>query len=152
MSTVLALDLGTNCGWAMKADGNPLKSGTWHLKPLQFETEAQRYVRFRDKLRAAIKAGVTHVVFEAVNFAVTTDAAHMYGGFRAILMVECTEAKIPMSSFGPGQIKKHATGKGNAKKQQMLETALTKWPDQNVSDDNQADALWLLDYLLENRK
>ena len=41
-------------------------------------------------------------------------------------------------------IKKHATGKGNASKEAMLASARSKGHD--PSDDNEADALALLDW------
>jgi hypothetical protein len=45
-----------------------------------------------------------------------------------------------------GTVKKHATGKGNSNKDAMVEAARSKWPDIDIKDDNQADALWIWDW------
>jgi Holliday junction resolvasome RuvABC endonuclease subunit len=46
-----------------------------------------------------------------------------------------------------GTIKKHATGKGNASKEEMIAAARAK--GFNPTDDNQADALMLLCFAIE---
>jgi crossover junction endodeoxyribonuclease RuvC len=74
------------------------------------------------------------------------DAAHIYGGLLAILSEECERRNIPYSGVPVGSIKRHATGKGNADKEKMLTFARARW-GKIVTDDNHADALWILDYV-----
>lgn len=143
---ILALDLGQNCGWAMLSDGK-IKSGVWDLKPSKFDSHGQRFLTFKRHLETEIIiGGVEKVYYEAVRKHIGTDAAQAYGGYMAHVQSVCLENDIPYTGVPVQTIKKHATGKGNADKQQMVDAAIKKFPRTNVIDDNQADALWLLDY------
>jgi len=53
-----------------------------------------------------------------------------------------------ISRVSPSEIKKHAVGKGNAKKDELVVAAARKWPDQDIKTNDQADALWLLDLMI----
>lgn len=148
MATVLALDLGTKCGWAFGSDGDT-HSGTWDLAPnklRRFEGGGMRFVRFCEMLDALPK--FDRVVFEEVRRHLGVDAAHAYGGYMSHLAAYCEKRGIPYTAVPVQTIKKHATGKGNAKKDAMIAAAAVKWPAKNVTDDNEADALWLLDFVL----
>jgi Holliday junction resolvasome RuvABC endonuclease subunit len=63
----------------------------------------------------------------------------------AILQAECEAKELPYSGIPVGTIKKRATGKGNASKEEMVAAAKLKWPGEIIVDDNQADALWILE-------
>ncbi len=59
---------------------------------------------------------------------------------------------IKCDSYGVGTIKKHATGKGNAKKPQMIEAANKTYSNKlgkKITDDNEADALHILGLAIE---
>jgi len=59
----------------------------------------------------------------------------------------CGKHGIPYMGVPVGTIKKHATGKGNASKEGMVVAAIENgW---QPKDDNEADALWLLDLVLK---
>ena len=77
------------------------------------------------------------------------DAAHAYGGFLATLTAWCEHHQIPYSGVPVGTIKKHATGKGNADKQAMVEAA--RRIGHHPQDDNEADAIMLLMWAIEHR-
>lgn len=142
---VLALDLGTKCGWATNA--YVLSSGSWNLKAKTTESIGQRYLNFKEELKGMHHAVLFDlIVYEEVHAHAAVDAAHVYGGLQAILQTFCLENSIEYKGVGVGTIKKHATGKGNAKKDAMICAASMKWPAVNILDDNHADALWLLDY------
>ena len=51
---------------------------------------------------------------------------------------------MPLRPVGVGTVKKHWTGRGNAKKHEMIEVARTK--GFHPVDDNHADALAILSY------
>jgi crossover junction endodeoxyribonuclease RuvC len=53
--------------------------------------------------------------------------------------------EVEYSALSPSEIKKHATGKGNAKKDAMIESARKKFPNIEIVDDNHADAIWIYD-------
>ena len=135
---ILALDPGTKCGYAL----SPLESGTWDLSPRRFEGGGMRFVKLRNYLIKACEE-VDMVVFEEVRGHKGTDAAHVYGGIVAIITEHCELKEIPYSGIPVGTIKKYATGLGNANKEAMLKAAKERWPDIDLVDDNQADALHL---------
>lgn len=151
---ILALDLGTEMGWATEIDGHR-HFGTWTFRSGRYEGGGMRFLRFHKQLDTFMVyqrdglyrvKGVSAIYFEEVRRHLGVDAAHVYAGFMTVLQVWCEERKIPYQGIPVGTIKKHATGKGNANKEQMMEAALRHgW---NVEDDNQADALLLLDYVL----
>lgn len=144
---ILALDLGTTTGWALTQNGQ-IHSGSQLFKPQRFDGGGMRYLRFQRWLNELNQAEnpIAMVVFEEVRRHVSTDSAHAYGGFMATLTSWCEAQKIPYQGVPVGTIKKHATGKGNASKEEMMAAARAK--GFNPSDDNQADALALLDWAI----
>jgi Holliday junction resolvasome RuvABC endonuclease subunit len=109
-----------------------------------------RFLRLKKEIQAAHElAGFKEVYFEEVRGHKGVDAAHIYGGIVAVLTSFCEDLGIPYQGIPAGTIKKHATGKGNSNKELMLSSAQAKWPEQDIKDDNQADALWLLDVVLQ---
>ena len=148
---VIALDLGTRTGFAIQS-GRTTISGTMDFTPKRFESSAMRFVRFRQWITELVMDGPCHIAFEEVRRHMGTDAAHCYGGLLAHLL-EITEVNgIACEGIPVGTIKRHATGKGNAGKPLMIDAALNRWPHQDVQDDNHADALCLLDYILTRDK
>lgn len=153
MRIPIALDLGTKTGWALLMDGR-IVSGTWTFAPGRFEGGGIRYLRFRQRLEELIEeltGGDVVMYFEEVRAHKGAAAAHAYGGFMATLTAYCEEHSIPYQGIPVGTIKKHATGKGNSNKQKMMAAAVQQWPDEDFVDDNEVDARWLLDYMLESK-
>lgn len=145
MKTLLAFDLGTTTGWA-SINTSGYSSGTIKLKGGRFEGGGMRFLRFESQIQELFGLLKPDAVFyEEVRRHMGTDAAHIYGGLWAKLTAECERRMIPYQGFPVGTVKKLATGKGNAGKDAMIQAAKTKWPDQNITDDNQADALWVLE-------
>lgn len=153
MSTViLALDLGTQTGWALSAIDQPITSGSESFKPQRFEGGGMRYLRFKRWL-TEIKQTVDMidaVYFEEVRRHVGVDAAHAYGGFLTTVTAWCEHHQIPYQGVPVGTIKKHATGKGNASKDDMIAAVIKR--GFNPADDNEADALALLHWALDTQE
>ena len=61
----------------------------------------------------------------------------------------CEHHQIPYEGVPVGTIKKHATGKGNAGKEDMIASAQAR--GHNPADDNEADAIALV-YLTHARQ
>jgi len=141
MKNILAIDLGTKCGWAI----TPQRSGTWDLTPSTFDSKGMRFVKFQKHLEIALQ-GIDFVVYEEVRMHNGVHAAHVYGGLMAILQAECEKKGIHYAGVGVGTLKKFATGKGNAKKDKMILAANRMFPAINIKDDNHADALCILKY------
>lgn len=80
---------------------------------------------------------------------VGVDAAHAYGGFMGQLTAWCEHHQIPYEGIPVGTIKKHATGKGNAGKEEMIASVQAR--GHQPVDDNEADAIALA-YLARDRQ
>ena len=76
-------------------------------------------------------------------------AALNYGGLKTIIELFALERKIPIYPVPVGTLKKWATGKGNSNKKVMMQTCETRLGIK-PRDDNEVDALWLLDYIIKN--
>jgi hypothetical protein len=139
---ILALDLGTHMGWAC-SDG---QSGMQDFSTKRIEGGGMRFLRFQRWLETH---DPSEIYFEEVRNHKGVHAAHVYGGFKATLMTFCEQHKIPYESVPVGTIKKHATGKGNAGKPQMV--AAANRMGCKTQDDNEADAFCLLDYVIKQR-
>ena len=150
--TVLALDLGTTTGWALRSNDHQIAHGFVSLRPQRFEGGGMRYLRFKRWL-SELKAMATEihaVYFEEVRRHVGVDAAHVYGGLMATLTTWCEHHNIPYQGVPVGTIKKHATGKGNASKDEVIAAMRAK--GHPVTDDNEADALALLHWAIETQE
>jgi Holliday junction resolvasome RuvABC endonuclease subunit len=144
--SILALDLGTTTGWALQCRDGRIISGSESFKPQRFEGGGMRFLRFRRWLTEIKQSSdwLDAVFFEEVRRHAGVDAAHAYGGFLATLTAWCEHHGIPYQGVPVGTIKKHATGKGNASKEEMIEAIRALGYD--PEDDNEADALALLHY------
>ena len=86
-TTILALDLGTTTGWALRGSDGHIISGSESFRPQRFEGGGMRYLRFKRWLTdiKQCNAGIDQVVFEEVRRHAGVDAAHAYGGFMGQL-------------------------------------------------------------------
>jgi Holliday junction resolvasome RuvABC endonuclease subunit len=150
-TTILALDLGTHTGWALLNLDGTITSGTEHFKPQRFEGGGMRFLRFKRWLAELLTASgsINAVYFEEVRRHAGVDAAHAYGGFMGHLTAWCELHNIPYQGVPVGTIKKHATGKGNAGKDDMISSARQRGHD--PADDNEADALALLHWAVQTQ-
>lgn len=147
-TTTLALDLGTTTGWALQTRDAHITHGFVSFKSQRFEGGGMRFLRFKHWL-AEIKTmtgEINAVYFEEVRRHVGVDAAHVYGGLMATLTTWCEHHRIPYQGVPVGTIKKHATGKGNAGKAEVI--AAMRALGHPVTDDNEADALAILHWAL----
>ena len=131
---ILALDIATKTGWKTKT-----ASGVWDLKPNRGESSGMRIVRFHSKVKELI-------ALENIEIVAYERAGGMFKGAIIVesemigaLILYCTENNIEMACYSATEIKKFATGKGNAKKEAMIEAA--KELGYNPKDDNEADAI-----------
>ncbi len=150
-TTILALDLGTTTGWALAQTDAQITSGSQSFKPQRFEGGGMRFLRFKRWLTDIKQCSpdISLIVFEEVRRHAGVDAAHAYGGFMGQLTAWCEHHQIPYEGVPVGTIKKHATGKGNASKDQMIQAMQAR--HHSVADDNEADALALLYWAIEMR-
>lgn len=148
--TILALDLGTNTGWALSL----AKSGTHHFEIDYREAPGMLWDRFYDWLEGMI---VEHDVEEIIYESCVHQKGHAARVINSLVcIVELLSFKHGVTVRGCHQstLKKHATGTGKHGKGQskleMKRAARKKWPKKKYVDDNHIDALWLLDYARTN--
>ena len=151
MITILALDLGTTTGWAMRLADGVVVSGTMEFRSGRYEGGGMRFLRFRSWLDHLLDGAKTIdlIYFEEVRRHAGTDAAHIYGGFLAHLSAWCELKHIPYQGVPVGTIKRHATGKGNAAKDAVI--AAMQARGFNPKDDNEADALAILTWAIDTQ-
>ena len=154
-TTLLALDLGTTTGWALRTPEGQIAHGFVSFKSQRFEGGGMRYLRFRRwltdmKATLAAPEGPGAVYFEEVRRHLGVDAAHVYGGLLATLTAWCEHHEIPYQGVPVGTIKRHATGRGNAGKHEVI-TAMRAL-GHAVTDDNEADALAILHWAIAQDK
>jgi Holliday junction resolvasome RuvABC endonuclease subunit len=140
---MLFIDPATACGFAAGSmvEGKPqLISGEWDLSRTRFDAWAMTPIKLKRELEALHKStGFTHVGYEQVRRHMSTDAAHLYGALVAAIQEFCMIKGIPFESVGVGTLKKFWTGKGNAKKPDMILAARERGFE--PATDNEADAL-----------
>jgi len=144
--TLLAIDLGTTTGWALRSSGL-ITSGTVSFRPNRYDGGGMRYLRFQNWLAEMdrLSGPIATIFYEDTG----TDAAHVYGGLMATLTAWAEQHGVPYQGVPVGTIKKYATGKGNANKQAMIDAARAKgfYP----KDDNEADAIAILLWAIETK-
>lgn len=145
MKTMLGIDPGTACGWALLRDGKLIEAGAWDLGARRHEGGGMRFLRLRSLLAEVGRMSIDAVAYEEIRRHMGVDAAHIYGGIIATLSSWCEERGTPYQGVPVGTVKKLATGKGNAEKVYMLAAALEKWPNLRESKvtHDVADACWI---------
>ncbi len=148
---ILALDLGTTTGWALRGFDGLVTTGTASFKPGRYDGGGMRYLRFTNWLTELdrLSGPVGTIWFEEVRRHAGTDAAHVYGGLMASLTSWAELRGIPYEGVPVGTIKRHATGKGNANKAAMI--AAAKARGFSPADDNEADAIAILHWAIETQ-
>jgi hypothetical protein len=150
-STILALDLGTTTGWALRGHDGLITTGTVSFRPGRYDGGGMRYLRFTNWLTELdrLSGPVGELYFEEVRRHAGTDAAHVFGGLLAVLTSWAELRGLPYQGVPVGTIKKFLTGQGNAPKQAMLDAARKR--GFSPTDDNEADAIAILLWALQTR-
>ena len=137
---ILALDVATHTGWATEG-----ASGVWNLTPKRDESAGVRLLRLKAKIREIISLDeIDLVVFERSQ-GQHQNAVIVQSELHGVVKLYCEENNIQYVAYSPSEIKKHATGKGNAKKSDMVKAAQEKYGLKS-SDDNEADAVHIYHY------
>lgn len=99
----------------------------------------ERLVRIADAVRRLAVADLA--VIEGYAFGRQNQAAHL-GELGGVIRVSLFGLGVPYVEVPPALLKKFATGKGNASKEDMLVAAVKRLGYDGASND-EADALWL---------
>jgi Holliday junction resolvasome RuvABC endonuclease subunit len=148
---LLALDLATQTGWALLANG-VLSSGTVSFKRYAgckskvADHVGQSYLNFQRWLRDTITADKPDTIAfeEPMGHMKSAKATNVLHGFRALVMLNAAHYQITVRGYPQTAVKKFATDRGNARKPEMLAWARDAFPEQDLQSEDQADALAVL--------
>ncbi len=165
---ILALDTATRTGYALLASG-VISSGVFDCsirtrptKTLEADHPGKRFYRFQQWLRDAIRNTQPDlIVYERIvgGVAAGGHTTLIQKGLEALVITEAyrssyEEEHIPIWTFAAATIKKWAINSGVLNHESKIDVsrqAFLKFSDQEWiqtargPDDNQADALWILD-------
>jgi Holliday junction resolvasome RuvABC endonuclease subunit len=127
MTKILALDLGSNLGFALH-DNGVIVSGVESFRPKKKnENKGERWERLVAFLNIFLLAHSPKIVaYEKVRNHKGIQASHMYGAYEAILELICYKLNIRLIPLEVGHIKKHFTGRGNASKEMIIDECLNR--------------------------
>jgi Holliday junction resolvasome RuvABC endonuclease subunit len=125
-------------------------AGTWDLAKGKSEAAVARFERLREHLDGL--AYVPNVcAYELVQWRhKSTRAARIYWGLVAVLELWCGERGIPLIPISVANVKRRATGRGDASKDDMLEAAAETFPDVELASHDTADALFVAAAAVDN--
>jgi hypothetical protein len=148
---ILAIDLGTTTGFAIRTNDGAITSGTVSFRPSRYDGGGIRYLRFRAWLDSMAEdaAGIGVVHYEEIRRHLSTDAAHVHGGLLATLTAWCEQRGVAYQGVPVGTIKRFIAGKGNADKQAVI--AAVRARGFSPADDNEADAIAILLWAIETQ-
>lgn len=141
---ILALDCGTNTGWASEVDGR-IESGVQDFSLKRGESKGIRFLRFNTWLKIMLELVKPHIV--------VYEMAHLRGGHATEILVGmttrieefCESKNIEYSSVHSAMLKKFSTGSGKANKEDMIKAATLKF-GRVIDSDDEADALLILEW------
>lgn len=138
---ILALDPAAKCGFA-HSNG---QRGVWQLTGTADEHAGKRLVRLAEHIEWVRRNwGLDKLAFEDASFGSPNPAVQaMHNELRGVIKRAAAEYGIAFVAYKPTSIKAFATGKGNAKKDQMVRAAATML-GVKTEDDNVADASFVL--------
>lgn len=141
----LGIDPGSTCGWAVHNGETLVAAGTWDIRPPRGSSPGMRYIYLRTRLDEIHKAfpALALVIYEQAHQ--RGGAATEYAfGCATHIQAWCAERGLEHQSLHTATLKKFATGRGNAKKPEMLAAAnADRWMGFRFKDDNEADAAFL---------
>lgn len=140
-TTILSLDIGTNCGWAHSSG----PSGVERFEQRRGDSPGMRWLAYVAWLqRMLLTAPFEIIVYERPGFLKSRAANHVLNVMVGLTEKVAAEQRLEITFRESKEVKKWATGKGNADKAAMLAAAQQKFGP-HITNDNEADALWLLD-------
>ena len=139
MIPVVGLDPSLRATGLALPDGELLTITTPSCNTLDDRIERVRHVVGKVGVRVGIGA---LVVIEGPAFGMNNKATHELAGLWWALVVRLAEQGNQIAVLSPGQLKKFATGNGNAKKPDMR-MALYQRAGLDIRSDDEVDALWL---------
>lgn len=148
---ILSLDLAIKTGWATFFD-HKINSGVQEFILKRGESPGMRFLRFRAWLKdveSLCPGRIDLIVFEQAHHRGGA-ATQLCVGMVTDVLAFAADIKAETMPVHTGSLKKYATGKGNAGKEEMK--AAARKMGYLPIDDNEADACLLLEYAMEDLK
>ena len=134
---ILALDIATVCGFRTET-----ASGVWNFnKQKRGDSYGMRLIRFKSSIKEILDLEEIDVVVYERPAGMFKSSIIVASEMIGVLIALCEERQIQYTAYSATEIKKFATGKGNAKKEDMIKAAIAL--GFNPADDNEADAIHL---------
>ena len=168
---VIGIDFGTTSGYAWTDTGkvDAILSGEWKLGGNKHEGGGMRYARFEALLRELIEKSpgfdsnspsvavfyeiAPPMVSDPSRGRATSSSRETYGAFLGVTQALCEKLQVPYLGVKVSDVKRKATGKGNASKELVIQAARIKFGALITDDEhNRSDALWILQVGLDDLK
>ena len=140
---ILALDLATTTGWALHDGVDVTRSGVWRLP------KAEPAIAY-DRLRGQVIDGLCEckpdlLAYELVPGSIhkSGDAAHRYGGFEAVVLLECVASLTRYLGIPIATWKREAGVRTGTKDVHALKAARLRWPGVEFKTADEAVARWV---------
>lgn len=149
---ILALDTATRTGFATNCAGG-VESGVMDFSLRRGESAGMRYVRFREWLNAmlaSLKPELVAYEMPGGHF-LSGSAAEVAYSLVSRVQECCQVAGVDYVGVNPRTLKRYATGRGNADKAAMIQAARERFERHDLTDDNEADSLLILDWVFAGR-
>ena len=123
------------------------ESGTWYFPNTndatsKFGSDYHQLKRFRETMiELIVRCGIKVVASEAIDGSCKSwITLRKLAEFHGVMQELCATLDVPILYFNQRELKKWATGSGNAKKEDMIEACRNRWHIEPL-DDNNADAI-----------
>jgi len=145
---ILGIDPATHTGWCLMKNGRVYESGMQDFSKRKGESNGATYLRFRKWLKSILSNYPIKIVIYEYTFSRSQAASEILTNLRGRIQEECADLSVEFASVPATTLKKWATGKGNADKDQMMARAVA-YLGRPPIDDNEADACLIAAYGVE---
>ena len=146
---VIAIDPGTVTGWATASRSGACNLSPLHAAPSKGRSPEPEYARcgklwlLLDRIATSV---ISAVICEgARGFLKGKAAVRVSNELRGVVKAWCWIRRAKYVEVQPVDLQRFVGGRGQVPKEEMLEAARTRL-GYHGHDDNEADALWLLEW------
>lgn len=143
---LLAIDLGTNLGYAYRDSLGDLCSGVKNLQKNKNASKEMRWVELYEHLTLLHGCEVFEGVVYEEPGRLFGHAKKILPGYQAIIELWAAQNGLSIQVCSPSALKKFATGDGRADKHMMQLSAMLRWPDRIFVRHDEVDALFILTF------
>ena len=143
---ILSLDMATLTGWAIGLTAS--RSGVEKFDVPRGASPGTRYLRMTSWLIKTITENKIDLIVYEMPHQRGGAATEIALGFAATVQQVCAHMNVEHFAVRADTVKIFATGKGKAKKEEMIVQCAAKL-GLVAEDDNHADALWILAWAKE---